>query len=307
MKITVVGFIAFLAWAAPVAAWNVTGHKIISAMTYDQLTATAKARVDELIRSHPDYQSHFLRGVPVNMTPAARARAAFINASIWPDQIRDDPRFYNEERIGAQSPPLLAGFPDMGRHTNWHYINIPFSQDGTPLREAPKPNAVTEIERLTNAIASGSGSNRAYALPWLMHLVEDLHNPLHTVARFSRENPDGDRGGNLIFVKPGGNLHAFWDSLGGGDPKNSKFIDQEAKKLLRTGTKYPISIEPFEWALEGEQEAKKSVYTFGNSSGTPNQPIPLSREYQMRAKQLYTEEFYTAAARLAEILNRQLK
>lgn len=307
MKNTAIVFIALFVAALPISGWNATGHKIISAMTYDQLSATAKARVDDLIRLHPDYQSHFLRGVPANVTPAARARAAFINASIWPDQIRDDPRFYNEDRTGAQSPPLLAGFPDMGRHTNWHYINIPFSQDGTPLRDAPTPNAVTEIERLTNAIASGADSDRAYALPWLMHLIEDLHNPLHTVARFSKMNPDGDRGGNLVFVKPGGNLHAFWDSLGGGDPKNSKFIDQEAKKLIRTGTKRPISVGPFLWALEGEQEAKKLVYSFGYSSGAPDQPIVLSRGYREQAKQLYIEEFCAASTRLADILNRQLK
>ena len=114
------GLVVFV-WS--ISAWNATGHKIISAMAYDQLIPATRARVDSLISSHPDYQSHFLRDVPADATPAIRARWAFINASVWPDQIRDDPRFYNEERADAKPTPALPGFPDMGRHTRWHYIN----------------------------------------------------------------------------------------------------------------------------------------------------------------------------------------
>ena len=54
-----------------------------------------------------------------------------------------------------------------------------------------------------------------------MHLVGDIHQPLHCTAVYSERFPDGDRGGNLIGVRSGGrkvNLHAYWDDLLGTDP-----------------------------------------------------------------------------------------
>jgi hypothetical protein len=305
MKTATALLLALLVIASTMPAWNATGHKIISAMVYDRLTPAARARVDDLIRAHPDYQSHFLRDVPADATPAAKARAAFINASLWPDQIRDDPRFYNDDRADAKPTPTLPGFPDMGRHVTWHYISIPFTQDGTPLRDAPTPNAVTEITRLSNVVGT-PGDGAVYALPWLIHLVEDLHNPLHAVARFSQDNLNGDRGGNLIFVEPGRNLHAFWDALGGADPQTDAYINEQANLLNRTGTKRPLSVGPFAWAQEGVKEAKKSVYSFGRSSGTVEHPVQLPQKYLTKAKQLYPEEFAAAAGRLATILNGEL-
>lgn len=307
MKVTAL-LAALFAAALSAYAWNAAGHHVISAMVYDRLTPAARARADDLIRRHPDYESHFLRGVPASGTPAARARAAFINASVWPDEIRNDSRFYNEERANAQPTPLLPGFPEMGRHVTWHYIDIPFSQDGTPLKDTPPPNAVTEIERLIIAVGKpiGDPENPVYALPWLIHLVEDLHNPLHAVTRFSHVNPDGDRGGNLIFVQPGNNLHAFWDGLAAPDPATPASVDNIAAQLRRTGTKRPISAGPTVWAQEGVEIAKKSVYSFGLTSGTKDRPIMLTTKYQNVAKQLYREEFAAAAARLAALLNRQL-
>ena len=52
---------------------------------------------------------------------------------------------------------------------------------------------------------------------WILHLVGDLHQPLHTVALFSAAYyPNGDRGGNSISVardpEPT-NLHAVWDRM----------------------------------------------------------------------------------------------
>lgn len=53
---------------------------------------------------------------------------------------------------------------------------------------------------------------------YLIHLVGDIHQPLHSVAMFSNEFPEGDQGGNKITVKaPNGtsyNFHSFWDQGG---------------------------------------------------------------------------------------------
>ena len=36
----------------------------------------------------------------------------------------------------------------MARHTNWHYIDIPFSPDGTPLKPPQSPNALEQLRRI---------------------------------------------------------------------------------------------------------------------------------------------------------------
>jgi len=96
--------------ASPATAWNATGHRLIAAIAYDRLTPKTRARVDALIRLHPDYEKIFLRDVS-SADPKIRARAAFIAAAVWPDTIKGDPRFYDETRSNASPTQLLPAFP----------------------------------------------------------------------------------------------------------------------------------------------------------------------------------------------------
>lgn len=59
--------------------------------------------------------------------------------------------------------------------------------------------------------ALGDGIN----MRLLIHYVGDIHQPLHTVSRFTKDFPNGDMGGNLFMLKESENvteLHALWDS-----------------------------------------------------------------------------------------------
>jgi hypothetical protein len=53
-------------------------------------------------------------------------------------------------------------------------------------------------------------SQRSIALAWMLHLVGDIHNALHTSARVTFMDPKGDEGGNLFKLTPSGSysLHA---------------------------------------------------------------------------------------------------
>jgi len=48
----------------------------------------------------------------------------------------------------------------------------------------------------------------------LIHLVGDIHQPLHAVSRYTKAHPGGDAGGNLFYIKYNNihNLHALWDA-----------------------------------------------------------------------------------------------
>ena len=192
--------IAALLLALPAAAWNYSGHCIIAEIAYERLTPQVRARVDRMIRDHPDYKDIFTKGAPrdTKEDPAALARYAFVQAAPWPDLLRGDKRFYDELAPNAQPTPLLPGFPDMMRHLTWHYFDNGISGDGTPVIEQRPPHLMTELPRLLAEIATADPRQAAYDLPWLEHLAGDVHQPLHLTSRFLKSQPKGDAGGNFV-------------------------------------------------------------------------------------------------------------
>jgi hypothetical protein len=100
----------------------------------------------------------------------------------------------------------------------WHFVNIPLGQSYDAARDcpvAPSPSCVVAaVAAFADVLArDGAGSpatatSRYEALKFLVHLVGDLHQPLHCA-------DDGDAGGNLkTVVWLDGSvwkLHAVWD------------------------------------------------------------------------------------------------
>jgi hypothetical protein len=93
----------------------------------------------------------------------------------------------------------------------WHYVNFPRgSCNYEPLRDCPDGKCVVAaIARQQAVFAShASDGERLKALKYLVHLVADVHQPLH--AGYA-----DDRGGNQFQLRAfmrGSNLHALWDS-----------------------------------------------------------------------------------------------
>jgi hypothetical protein len=94
---------------------------------------------------------------------------------------------------------------------SWHYVNFP---KGTCVYEAERdcPEgqcAVEAIDRQRAVLGSSApDEKRLEALKYVVHLVGDLHQPLH--AGYAE-----DKGGNqyqLQAFMQGSNLHALWDS-----------------------------------------------------------------------------------------------
>src|SRR6266571_5201617 len=71
-------------------------------------------------------------------------------------------------------------------------VDTPFTPDGARTRPPEQPNALDEIKRFER-IQQMSAPMQSYVLPWLIHLVGDVHQPLHATARFTRDFPRGDR------------------------------------------------------------------------------------------------------------------
>src|SRR5262249_49210481 len=139
------------------------------------------------------------------------------------DEIKSDPNYVSDGSAGGNRPD---GSPDANRNTAFddklmhkyrHFIDRPFSTDGTPVEsfQVPTPNAQDSIALFRRVLASrDSDAKKSYDLAWILHLVGDIHQPLHACARVSADLPNGDDGGNkarLHCTDCPSNLHAFWD------------------------------------------------------------------------------------------------
>jgi S1/P1 Nuclease len=297
--------IAALLLALPAGAWNFSGHQIIAEIAYQRLNAQARARVDRMIRDHPDYNRIFAQSAAeaIKNDSAALARYAFVHAALWPDLLRGDSRLYDEASQDNHPTPLLPGFPDMMRHLTWHYFDIGISGDGTPVDEQKPPNLMTELPRLLAEIATADSRQAAYDLPWLEHLVGDVHQPLHLTSRFLKSQPAGDAGGNFVYVQPGGNLHALWDDAAA--PRDLSY-DDIVRYAREITAEYPAgpppTLDPTHWAAESFELDKSAVYTFGLGTGSKEQPLILLPLYEERAKKVARQRVALAGYRLAEVL-----
>lgn len=270
-------------------------------ITYRSLSPQTKTQIDKILRHHPDY-ARWVEGQPKDKN--VRDLTAFLIASTWSDNIRGDSRFYDEH--GSRPPTqLLPGFPDMKRHREWHFIEMSFSPDGTPVNAPHVPNVASKIEDFTASLANSKSSQtgKAYELVWLIHLVGDIHQPLHTVNWVTKSRPSGDRQGNDVMIgDSAGNLHRFWDGLIGMtvDRKDISVLALALMKETKPLGSDNLNVQ--HWTEENLQISKQVIYTFDyESSGTT--PIMISQSYKSQASVAAHRRIGLAGYRLAAILN----
>jgi hypothetical protein len=286
--------------ATPVLAWNNTGHMVAAYIAYVNLSPNTKAQIDKILQHHPDYK-RWIEGQKKDKN--ARYLTAFLIASTWADAIKGDSRFYDENG-SLPSTPLLNGFPDMRRHREWHFIDVPFSPDGTPEPPPRLPNLASKIQDFERALNSKSSETaQAYVLVWLIHLIGDIHQPLHSVNWFTKNKPTGDRQGIDVLVDDeAGNLHKFWDDLIGRTVDRQDII-QLATTLLNEPK--PAGLDDLnvrDWLQENVRIARNVIYTFNyESMGT--RPLTLSQSYMSRSKSVARQRISLAGYRLAGTLN----
>lgn len=202
-------------------AWNAAGHRLVAVIAWHQLSPASRDFVITALARHPDYANWAIRA------KTDKAIELFAEASTWPDDIRSDPRFHDEER--EPPTPAVPGLADTARHKRWHYLDL------DPQGKVVAGEIDRQIERLSHLLRSTSQKTEiSTALPWLIHLVADIHQPLH-VGRH------GDEGGNEVEIEnpfnkrlPFSSLHVYWDDLPGPPWLRHKRLIQSAGQLLET-------------------------------------------------------------------------
>ncbi len=119
--------------------------------------------------------------------------------------------------LGGQSLAFISTYADEIKSDKkyksfspWHYVNVPFGQTYHDCEKSKKGDLVTGIAKCKEIILNEKASNadKVFHLKMLVHLIGDLHQPLHNGRK-------EDKGGNTIQVQwfgKGTNLHRVWDS-----------------------------------------------------------------------------------------------
>jgi hypothetical protein len=288
------------AGSLPAWAWDDFGHMTVAAVAWRQLTPVARTRATQLLRLNPDY-SHWIDRVAADQ----RDGVAFMRAATWPDAIKHEPGYQDDgERPQGPQANQNLGYDDWREHRYWHYVDVPFSPDATPLPKVPTPNAATRIEDFRNVLHDPEAPAllKSYDLVWLLHLVGDIHQPLHAVSRFTQELPEGDLGGNRIRLCDPPcrqELHVFWDQIiGRGSPTEAEALAQELPPApLRPGADTRIQ----DWLDESGAIARQIVYAPPIGAGVG--PYSLTPEYREQARRVARARVALAGRRLAVLLN----
>lgn len=272
----------------PAAAFGDDGHKAVALIAEHYLTREARAQVSALLKADSD---------PLTAHDIA-------SAATWADKYRDSNNrrdHYNETR-------------------NWHFVDLEIEDPDldtacngrkplpprTPASAGPANDCV--IDKITQfaaelGVGGTDAGERLLALKFVLHLVGDLHQPLHAA-------DNNDAGGNRVKVVVEGFEHKSRDALHGFF--DSQFVDALARPPAALARQLILKITPQQeaewktgsvedWAMEAFNVAFTDVY--GDPPLSKDKVERLDAAYVQRAKADVAMQLSKAGVRLALILN----
>lgn len=273
-------FSAVSAFSSSVHAWDHGGHMATASIAFAEIERARPnliEKIGQVLLSHPDPGPFAVAAG--ESSGKERMRQMFIECSRWPD----DARFTINDRPA------------------WHTARWPLIAEDAPPEakaaaeargDAPAGQAI-EALKLNFAVLSNPEAKppeRATALCWVLHLVGDIHQPMHVTDLFSKEFPSGNAAGTTVYVadpmgEPTMPLHMLWDSNTLRSTELEE-VDQHAREFVRT---YPRSdlaeLEAHgkpdafqEWAQESYALAKDFAYGYGiETVSDPNKDLDPDR------------------------------
>lgn len=262
-----------LATLLPLTAvgWNDSGHMITAIIAYQQMTEEHRSAVVERLKEHKRYREDFKDLMPLDVPRVEEDMWIFAKAATWPDTTR------HFRHVGVGRDDLVLEF----NYEDWHYAHLPIvlgkkepvlPNAGASLRTQSLPEGnltrMNALQALARAIQMQSkaisGSEKAISLTWILHLVGDIHQPLHSASLFDPTVlPEGDRGGKRLMAYAR-TLHDLWDSaLDSGTTWLA--LKAQADELM---VSYAIELDtvlatmdPNAWNFESHALARSMVYT----------------------------------------------
>ena len=242
----------------PVLAWGQTGHRVIGKLAEERLDAKTRAEIEKIIGTE-----------------------SLAEAATFADEERSNPApFWQKEA----SP--------------WHYVTVPAGKSYSEVGAPTEGDAYTALQRFTATLRDpdASQADKAIALRFIVHIVGDLHQPLHA--------GDGtDHGGNDVKVDYFGqstNLHSVWDSALL-DSENLSFTEFAARLDRRITPDQTIdwwNADPLVWIAESAA-IRPNIYPAAKTDKRPQ----LSYVYQYQHLPIAEQRLEQAGVRLAAYLD----
>lgn len=211
------------------------------------------------------------------------------------------------EILDGKSIVYWANWMDSASHTpeykhtkTWHYKNIDADETYEDALLNENGDVVRAVENIIADLKGGnlSKEQQALSLKFLVHLVGDLHCPMHMGHR-------SDLGGNkwqVQYFNRGTNLHSIWDS--GVIESAHKWTYTEWVEQIDTNSKAVnkklVEGTPQEWGKE-TYEICKTIY-----DATPV-GSKLSYDYVGEWTTTIEDQLLRAGLRLASVLNEIFK
>ncbi len=186
--------------------------------------------------------------------------------------------------------------PEYAYTKTWHYKNIDAGVLFEDAELEPKGDVVTAINKQMQTLKDKAAStqDKRLALKMLIHLVGDVHQPMHMGHK-------SDLGGNRWMVQFFGrekNLHGIWDAdvMEGGHKWSYEEWATEIDVLSKKQNREICCGTVEDWAKETFAIATE-VYSL-----TP-QGSKLSYDYQARWTPVIEQQLLRGGLRLAHLLN----
>jgi hypothetical protein len=280
------------------AAWSAAGHETVLAVAL-QIDPTLRPRLAAILKDLPSskqWQDLKASGLkPDNAYELEKEdEDGWVKALV------------NHVEKAATFPDWARDYKDYGtlNYAMWHFYDLNYN-DATDESFVEKPNALTVLGPFEQDLKLKTGGDRAWALVWILHIVGDLHQPLHCCTRPIPNQPGkADHGGNAVSYEHM-KLHAFWDNLpdhmAGGYPKLLAASVLSLQKNFTAAQKLAFEaraadLEARHWVEEGH----------GLITGIGYPSDKKVQNYDEEAHRIAEEQLLVAGARLAKILQRDL-
>jgi hypothetical protein len=300
--------------APRVFAWGRLGHEAIGTLASGLLYEKAKLRVKRILGTDD-----------------------LADASVWLDELRSAGRGAGPLAGDADAAAFNKKFPD---NHEWHFVNLPLETTAySGSSRFAAPNDVVHLINTAIAVLEGRSQKftPAQALRVLVHLVEDIHQPLHVgTGYFDFRNPrspklvnapgertasHGDLGGNKVLTGRSkyDNLHSYWDTTlvekvagtGNADKLAAHLRTSINSTVWHTPGDYHAWAEA--WATDSVHEAAAAyrgiVFTNAKVNGESERKsleaieAELPKDYEAQQKPRAQAQLAKAAFHLAELLN----
>jgi hypothetical protein len=237
-------------------AWGTNGHRISGQIAENHLTAKARAAIKAILGNE-----------------------SIAMASNWADFIKSDDSF---------------------RYlSSWHYVDFdrPMSYPEMVefLEHDNGTDAYTKLKFLIAELKKPATSkeNKLLYLRMLIHITEDVHQPMHT----AHTNDQGGNGFKVSWFGKPSNLHSIWDSelINFQDLSYTEYvraIDHPTAAQIKDWQSAPIS----KWLFDSSQLAEK-IY----SDSKPDEN--LSYKYNFTHVDILNQQLLKGGVRLAGLLN----